>query len=157
MKLKTLVLATAIFSTGAFAASWDTLLIQGTVALVNEIKVNPEAKAIDLDILLGEVGTKIAVVDETSNNLDGYTIQMSSANDGVLWNTEDNSKSTPYELSYDGAAYAAPTSVAATVKTVASLTGLTTNNSDLLINLTAFPTAPAGVYTDTLTFSIVAN
>ena len=157
MKYKTLILAIAAFSSGAFAASTGTLNLEGTVLLVNEINISAEAVAINLNVLQGEAGAKVAVVEETSNDRSGYVIQMSSLHAGKLQHSVDNTKSTSYQLSYDGGAYTSPTTIPVTVKTVSSLSGLTVSDSDVLINLTDYPTAIAGVYSDIVTFSIVAN
>ena len=157
MKGKILILAVLAFSSAVFAASTSTLLLEGTVVAVNEININAEAVATNLNILQGEIGVKVAIVEETSNNIAGYVIQMSSLHAGKLQHAIDNTKSTPYQLSYNGGAYSSPTTIPVTVKTVNSLSGLTTSDSDVLINLTDYPTAIAGVYSDIVTFSIVAN
>ncbi|MEI8347409.1 MAG: fimbrial protein [Pseudomonadota bacterium] len=160
MKFRLLIsLALMTFSilTVANAATSDTLLLRGTVALVNSIQVSPESKAVDLNILAGESGTKVAAVAETSNNLNGYIIQMSSSNGGQLRHSTEAAKKTTYQISYNGGSYVTPGTSPSTVKSVSSLNALTTNSSNVLINVTAYPTAVAGIYSDTVTFSIVAN
>ena len=82
---------------------------------------------------------------------------MRSANASKLVHNVDNTKSTAYTVSYDGAAAISLTNADQDVKNVSSLAGLTTNTSDVSVNVTAFPTAPAGTYSDTITISIVAN
>jgi len=157
MKGKILILAVLAFSSAVFAASTSTLLLEGSVVSTNEINITAEAIATNLNILQGETGAKVAIVEETSNNRAGYVIQMSSLHAGKLQHASDNTKSTPYQLSYDGGSYKSPTTIPVTVKTVSSLSALTTVNSDVLINVTDYPTAIAGVYSDVVTFSIVAN
>ena len=143
--------------TSAFGATTGTLSLSGTVASVNEIVVHPNANAVNLNITGGETGTLVSTVDETSNNINGYTITMFSLNSGKLQLSP--TKYTNYTISYDGGSFIAPpaSSAPVTVKTVSSLTGLTTDTSNVNINVSAYPTALSGGYTDTITFSIVAN
>ncbi len=157
MKAATLVLTTILASVSAHAASSGTLLIQGTVNLVNDIVITPNSNATALNITGGESSKLVATVAETSNNLTGYKIQMSSANASKLVHNTDNTKSTPYTVSYAGGSAMTLTSTAQTVKTVNSLTGLTTATSNVNATVTALPTAVAGTYQDTITVAIVAN
>lgn len=154
-----LALATtvALLAVNTYAASTGTLLLQGVVNLVNDIVITANANATTLNILGGETNKLVASVAETSNNLLGYHIEMSSANAGQLKHTIDSSKQTAYTVSYNGGAAVALTATPQTVKNVASLSGLATANSNVNVNVTAYPTAIAGTYQDTVTISIVAN
>ena len=146
----------AVFSLPAFAASSATLTVSGVVALVNDISVTPNGtNNTSLNIVGGETAKNVASVVETSNNAQGYVIQMSSANGGKL-KSSSNNQQTSYTISYGGGSYAAPNTNPTTVKTVNSLTGLTSNTSQVAINVTALPTASAGTYSDTITFAISA-
>ena len=152
------VLAVLAFTAQTYAANTGTLLLQGTVAVVNDIVVTPNnPNNTTLNIVAGETGKNVASVAETSNNLNGYKIFISSPTAGFLVNTSDSSAKTAYKISYDGAAAVTPTVAPLEVKNVSSLTGLTTDNSAVAADVTAFATAPAGLYEDTLTISIVAN
>lgn len=152
------VLLTTIAFSSAFAASSGTLLLQGTVSSVNDIVVTPNtANNTSLNIVDGETGKNVASVLETSNNLAGYSISISSATGGELRHTVDASKKTTYKISYDGNTSVTPSISGTTVKNVSSLSGLTNDTSDVAVDVDAFATAPAGVYSDTLTISIVAN
>ena len=161
MKIKKLFLIgpIAALATSGFAASTGTLNLSGVVAVVNDISVTANAQASTLDIVGGETNLTVATAQESSNNLAGYTIQLYSNNGGELQNGSDASKKTGYQLSYDGGSMITPplSSSPATVKSVNSLSGLTTNTSDIKINVTPYATAPVGTYTDTVTLSIVAN
>lgn len=146
-----------IITLTANAASTGNLLIQGTVASVNDIIVTPVTGVYDtLDIVNGETST-IASVSETSNNLTGYKINLSSANGGELRNTLNSSKKTTYTIGYNGASHVSVTTTPSQVKNVSSLPALTTNTSAVQITVVAYPAAPAGTYQDTLTFTILAN
>lgn len=148
-----------MFSVSSYGASTGTLVLSGDVSVINDITVTPAASATTLDIVGGETATNVASVVEQSNNLAGYTIQIYSSNAGFLVNTSDATKSTAYQLSYDGGAMVTPPASGSplTVKTVSSLNGLTTATSQVDADVTAYATAPAGQYTDTVTLSIVAN
>ncbi len=151
-------LAVLAFSAQTFAASTGTLLLLGTVPVVNDLVVTSNSpNNTTLDILAGESAKNVASVAETSNNLNGYKIYISSASGGFLVNTSDASAKTSYQIGYDGAAAVAPTVAPLEVKNLTSVSGLATNNSAVTVDVTAFATAPAGTYEDTLTISIVAN
>lgn len=155
---KLALLFTFLYTAPLYAASSDTLLLQGSVSAVNDIAVTAVAGVNNtLNITGGASNVTVANVAETSNNLLGYKIMMSSANAGELRNTSDATKKTTYTVAYGAGSAVTPTTSAAQVKNVTSLTGLTTNTSAVKVNVTAYPSAPAGTYNDTLTLSIVAN
>ena len=157
-KLILIILMTGLIGAQAFAASTGTLRVSGTVSVVNDLVVTPNGtNNTSLNIIAGESAKNIASVAETSNNGMGYIMQMSSVNAGKLVNATDATKFTNYTISYNGASYAAPNANPTTIKTVSSLNGLTTQSSPVLTNVTAYPAAIAGSYSDTVTFSIVAN
>lgn len=145
-----------IFAGAADAASVGTLRIQGEVGLINELAITPTASATQLDLIQGG-GFHVATVRETSNNLDGYRIEISSANGGFLVHAANAATRTPYTLSYDSGAAVSLTTLPQTVKTVLSVTGTVTNFSAVAVTVTALPAAPAGVYADDVTISIVAR
>jgi hypothetical protein len=134
----------------------DTLALQGTVAPVNTLSVAAAGPFNALAITSAQTAT-VANVTETSNDLNGYIVTMASANGGQLRNAADATKQTTYTIGYNGTPAVVPTVAAQNVKTVSSLSGLTTASSAVVINVTAYSTAPAGTYSDTLTFAIVAN
>ena len=153
-----ILMVSVLMSASAFAASTGTLKVSGTVAVVNDLVVTPNGtNNTTLNITAGESAKNIASVAETSNNGAGYIIQVSSANAGKLVHSTDNTKFTNYTISYGGSSYAAPNANPTTVKTVSSLNGLTTQSSAVSTNVTAYPSAIAGTYSDTITLSIVAN
>lgn len=142
----------------ALAASSGTLLLQGTVNVVNDIVVTPNtANNTSLNIVAGETGKNVASVTETSNNLSGYKIKVSSPTGGELRHGTDATKKTTYKIGYAGAATVTPTTAGVYMKTVSSLSGLTTATSAVTVDVTAYAAAPAGTYSDTLTIAIEAN
>lgn len=159
--MKSLKIAAALFSTlavtSAMAASTGTLTISGTVALVNDITVTPNASATALNITGGETAKLVASVTENSNNLNGYKIKMSSQNGGQLVNGSNSNIKTAYKVGYNGQSSVSLSTGTTDMKTVSSLTGLTSASSDVKVDVTALPSAAAGTYSDTITVSIVAN
>jgi len=151
-------LAFVVSAHNAFGNDRASLYLAGKVDLVSNLFVNPEIGTVDLlDLVNGETGRLVANVDEESNNSAGYTISMESVNGGVLLHS-DGVASTAYTLSYDGGATVAPGPLGTPVlvKTSGTLTGLTLDNSIVLIDVTPSPLAIAGAYTDTVIFSMVA-
>lgn len=150
--------ASLLLGQAAMAASSGDLLLKGVVGVVNEIVVSAEGTAnTTLDIRNGETQKLVGRASETSNSLTGYTITMSSANGGKLQHTVDSTKSTTYTVEYNGGAAVTPTTAGSVVKNVTSLSGLTTNESLIKVNVVAYNAAPAGTYQDTLTLTIAAQ
>ncbi|XGC81037.1 hypothetical protein ACES2L_00900 [Bdellovibrio bacteriovorus] len=157
-KLVFAVLATLMTSNVAFAATSGTVLLQGTVAAATDISVvENTANNTSLNIVGGESNKNVATATETSNNLAGYKVKISSATAGELRNTSDVTKKTTYKIAYDGATAVSPTVAGVVVKNVTSLSGLTSATSNVNVDVTAYSTAPAGLYSDTLTIAIEAN
>ncbi|MGZ3725608.1 MAG: hypothetical protein ACXWQQ_07395 [Pseudobdellovibrio sp.] len=158
--MKNLLLTAMVLlaTSSSFAASTGTLDISGTVLPINDIVINPNLGNKDsLNITGGEVDKNVASVDETSNNINGYKIMMSSLNSSKLVNSASAAFSTAYTVSYAGGAATTLTTTPTPVKDSGALAGLTTVTSQLTVSVTAYPTAPAGTYGDTITISIVAN
>jgi hypothetical protein len=156
----TLLALSALTVASAHAASTGTLTLSGNVAAVNDITVTPNGtNNTSLNITSGESGKSVASVTEASNDKDGYKIQMYSANGGQLQLAGQASKYTTYQISYAGGSYSTPPLAAspATIKNVSSLSALTTATSAVAVNVTAYPTALAGTYSDTVTFAIIGN
>lgn len=156
--LATAFLMTTV-TTKTFAATSGSLTLSGSVGGAIGLVVTPNgANNTTLNITAGEAAKNVASVAETSNNLTGYHIDVVSANGAELrLNGTSTTYKTSYQISYDGGAYFSPTTSYTQIKNVASLTGLTTNNSAVLINVAAYALAPEGTYSDTLTFTIMAN
>jgi hypothetical protein len=157
MKRIIFIAAITITASTAYAADTGTLLLQGTVALVNNIVVTPNgSNNTTLNILNGSTAL-VAKVSESSNNLTGYKINAKSLNGSELRNGLDATKKTTYTISYDGGSAVTLSTSYQQVKNVTSLTGLTNNASAVNATVAAYAAAPAGTYSDTITFQIVAN
>lgn len=156
-KLALTVLSTLAVGTSAVAATSGTLLLQGEVQQVLDLVVTPNGSNTNLNIVGGQTDVKVATAAETSNILAGYKIKISSPTSGELRHTGNATHKTTYTVSYDGATAVSPTVAGVVVKNVSSLSGLTTNTSDINVSVVALSTAVAGIYQDTLTVSIEAN
>ena len=156
--MKNLLLATVVglLTTSAMAASTGTLLISGTVSAINDITLSTTSYT-TLNITGGETNRLVATATELSNNLLGYKINMRSLNGSKLVHGVDASKSTAYTVSYDGQAPVSLTTSDQPVRNTALPNSPTGKVSNIAVNVTAYPTAPAGTYSDTITISIVAN
>ncbi|MGZ3725609.1 MAG: hypothetical protein ACXWQQ_07400 [Pseudobdellovibrio sp.] len=152
MKNLLLTVAALLTATSTFAATSATLVINGTVSAVDSVVIHDNA--VNMPIVAGGTVTA-ATVDEASNRVGGYKINLHSANASKLVNTTNGTYKTAYTVSYDGAAAVSLSTTDQTVKTVSSYQA--TDTSNLVVNVTAFPTAPSGVYSDTITVSIVSN
>lgn len=155
MKKLLFIVAGLMASTTAFAVSTGTLTISGTVVAINDIVITPVNNT-TLNIIGGETDRKVADVSETSNSSTGYKILMSSLNSSKLVNGSAATKSTAYKVSYQNGTYVSLTSSDQVVKTT-STSELVTDSSSVRVNVTAYATAPAGTYSDTITISIAAN
>lgn len=158
IKILAAALTTVSVSTAAFAASSATLILQGTIGAVNDITVAANgSNNTTLNIASGETAKNVGTATETSNNILGYKITISSPTDGQLRNQTDSTLFTTYKVAYNGAAAVTPTVAGVVVKNVAALTALTTATSAIAVDVVALPNGAAGTYMDTLTVSIQAN
>lgn len=156
-KMALAVLSTLTVGTSAIAATSGTLLLQGQVQQVLDLVVTPNGANTTLNIVGGQTDVKVATASETSNVLAGYKIKISSPTGGELRHTVDDTHKTTYTVGYDGAAAVTPTVAGVVVKNVTSLSGLTTDSSDINVSVVALSNAVAGTYQDTLTVTIEAN
>lgn len=155
--MKKIIALLLLISMPVPAATTGTLVLSGTVAVINSLTVNLVSGATNLNITGGETNKLVAIVSEQSNSPVGYKIQIKSDNGSELRLVGDNTKKTTYTVSYDGSSPITPTTSYQDIKNVNILTALTTHNSELRVNVAAYESAPAGNYTDTITFQIVAN
>ena len=149
----------ALGSVSAFAATSGDLILSGTVAPVLSLSVSPSGNT-NLDIENGETGKQVATVDEECNDPDGFTVKAYSTNGSSLVHEDKSTLSTAYTLSYDGGpnqSLGAGPAGAISLKSSGDLTVKYSNVSNVKVNVSAYTNAPAGVYSDTVTFLIEAN
>jgi len=150
------IVIAAFAAVPAFAATNASLSLSGTVAPVLSISVVPEAFASALPVGSAVTAQKIATVTELSNNLVGYTVTLSTANNAELVGAlGGNTDTVAYTLIYGGSAVAF-TLGTATISDVSVRTSGAGAAKDLAISFgAAFLNADS--YSDTLTFTITAK
>jgi spore coat protein U-like protein len=148
--MKLLLLSLLTFN--CLAATTGTLFLKGNVPVNCGITVAPTAKATTLDLIAGEVGANVGSVTETCNNVNGYTISLSSANGGRLVN---GSLNAPYTIKYDVDGYRS-LGAAGVVRTVVNMTSKTVKVSPILVTIPANPNLVGGDYSDTVTITILS-
>jgi hypothetical protein len=139
------------------ASTNGVLRLTSHVPIVNELSISPNSQAVNLNIAKGEVGTVIADVLETSNNPQGYSVQISSKNAGKLINSNFIKRYVRYKLSYHNKKYFTPTSTLFSAKSISSLPKKISTISSVRIKFAGVPTALSGNYEDVLTLSIISN
>jgi hypothetical protein len=77
--------------------------LRGSVAVNCTISITPTAKATNLDILGGEKDTLVGVATESCNAGNGYTVLVTSGNQGNLVNKANGAVPTTYQARYDDA------------------------------------------------------
>jgi hypothetical protein len=137
----------------AFGATTGTLNLKGTVPSILSLEISPETVATALPLDTTQTNTKIASVTERSNNKDGYKVTVTSTNQGKL--VLDSENYIPYSLTYDNS----PVNLAETAEFNNSFTNAGPQEKDVKISYTGAEHSAriAGDYTDTITFTIVAN
>lgn len=144
-------------ATSAFGASRASLFLVGQIDIICDLFVNPTLGGTDtLDIEGGETSRLVATVDEESNNTAGYTIALTSVNTAELLHN-DGVSSVAYTIEYNGLGPFTPGAPGALVPIVQTTAAPTTTSSNVQITFAAPGGAlPAGAYTDTLIFTMVA-
>lgn len=155
MKKISLIITSLLFSAGLLASTTGTLVLNGIVPQIVSITVTPEPIAANLPLDVTQNQTKVATVNEISNSNTGYSVSISSGNQGALVHESVSSSQIVYSLRYDGNSvdlssgqtftYSASASVDVNRDVDISYTGV---DHSLLIQ---------GSYTDTVTFTIAAN
>jgi hypothetical protein len=150
----------------AFAADNGNIVIQGTVAPVNEIVVTPVSGYNTLDLTAGGTDVQVATVNEKNNDPDGYTVTLVSANaaetaQAFLAGADgDNAQVVNYSMKYGVAeAEAAVTLVAGSaVVTSTSAASIEAGAAkSLLITFAGSSWKNADTYSDTITLTIAAK
>jgi hypothetical protein len=148
------VSAIGIFAsaTHAVAQNAASLEIRGSVAVNCTISIIPTAKATNLDILGGEKDTLVGTATETCNSGNGYTVQVTSGNQGSLINKANGAVPSTYQARYDdGTGQIAEKIVANRDKAQFGRQGR------LMVSFAGNSQAIAGVYSDTINLVIAAK
>lgn len=115
------------------------------------VDVRPAASAINVRALT--TGLVVARIQETCNNPSGYTLSISSQNNGALKN---GTNSVNCSIGYDGTTEILTTPKTKT-RTSARFDDISNVFTDFMVNFGAAPTAVAGTYSDTITLTITSS
>lgn len=140
----------------AEAATTGTVTISGVIPASTSILVTSQAPYNSLVLSSAQTNLVLAVVNEQNNTPLGYNVTLASANAGKLKNGAIGQ--IVYTARYNGVA--ATLSVApVNVTTQGAQLSIVNINKNFDITYAATPTASvmAGTYSDTLTFTIIAN
>ncbi|MEN9586490.1 MAG: hypothetical protein RIT15_65 [Pseudomonadota bacterium] len=126
--------------------------LRGSVAVNCTIGITATAKATSLDILNGEKNTLVGTTTESCNSGNGYTIEVSSTNQGSLVNKANGAVPTAYQAIYDdGAGQIGSKIVANRDKAQFGRQG------KLLVSFSGNSQAIAGTYSDIVNLVIAAK
>ncbi len=155
MKMNKLLGLLGLMASVSFAASTGNLTLSGTVTATYNITITPDGtNNTTLNILAGESLKSVADVLEESNDPAGYKIQATSANNGKLKNGTVDEVS--YQVKYGAGSLTSLTTSAQTLFTSSTLSSPASNSQNVKVSFTGKPTALAGTFSDTVTFSISA-
>ena len=144
------ILASLLSST-SFAATSGSIVLNAVVPQLVSVTVTPTNNPLTLS--LAGVNVLIGTVLESSNSVAGYTVKLSSLNAGSLKNGTLGSH--PYTLQYN-AVTAALTVAPVTITNQGAQTSVVNFTKNVTVSF-AGANDMQGTYSDTLTFSIVAN
>lgn len=159
--MKKLILGLLITSTTTvFAATSGNINLSGTIDPVLSISLSSSSyNTLDLE---NGGDTSIATATEQCNDLDGYKVFGYSTNGSELrLDGTNTTHKTSYTVKYDGAnsgvSLGAGVANRVQLKDSGVLSGLTSDTSDLTVNVTGNSNLPAGTYSDVITLQIQAN
>lgn len=127
--------------------------LSGQVLTYCYLWVDVKAAAATLNVKGGNNNVTVASIQETCNNPSGFTVAISSANNGNLMN---GTNAVAYTIDYDGTAEALTTTKIRT-RTGTRFDDATNTGRDFGVTLAASPSAVAGTYSDTITITIASS
>ena len=152
-----LIVAVLSLSTGVFAQTSDSFLLQGTVVSSCDVTITAQPAASALDLAgAGHAGTNVAAIVANTNDLDGMQLSINGDTAGVLVNQTNPAFTIGYSLDYSGSstgndsAGIVPVVAPANLDAIAAPGSITAN---LDVNVTANPALADGVYQANVTVS----
>lgn len=145
-----------LFIPSVFAATTGSITLSGSIPQTISIVVSGQGSYNNLNLSSSTTDLVVANVIERCNIMTGYSVSISSANNGQLKN--GTLGQIPYTAKYNNTSFSL-SSTPVTVTDVTSQTSIVNVPKQLTITYSA--TDPesimAGTYSDTLTFTITAN
>lgn len=152
MKLLILLL----LATAAYGANTGSLTISGTVPAATNIVVTPQSGFNTLDLTTNSSNLLVATINERNNTAAGYTVTLTSGNNGVLKNA--SYPGVPYSASYANVSVRLSTTPV-TITSQGPQMGVVNSTKDFKITFTGQDPGGLvqGTYSDTLIFTITGN
>lgn len=140
----------------AMAATTGNITLQGVVPAVVSVTVTGQGTYNALDLTTTQTNLTVANVQEQSNDGLGYKVTAASTNSGQLKNGAIDQ--VTYTAKYNGTSFTL-SSTAVTVTTQGAQAVIVNVTKPLTISYIGTPNVSlmSGTYSDTLTFTIVAN
>ena len=163
LRLLGAVSISALLFGGGAANAANTIVLTGTVPIVCSLSANTAAAATGIALQTTTAGLAVGSVDETCNDVAGYTVGMTSAN-GItsgMFKTGpgDATHQLVYNVTYNGVAVTPIAGFVTVTDVSAPVAGSGTVNKAVAIGFTGASSSlvPATDYTDTLTFAMAAK
>ncbi len=148
--------ALAVATVAGFAASANAQAASGTIRLQGSVAVNCTVAVTDLNqslnLVQGETARQVGTVVENCNSGTGYTISVSSANNGQLTSTGTGTVPIAFTLGYDGQS----SNLSSTLELNRSGAQFG-KNVPVTVTIPAASDRIAGTYNDTITVTIAAR
>lgn len=149
------IIALILLSTIANAATTGSITLSGIVPKIVSISITGQGVYNNLDLSTTATNLLVANVTEASNDINGYSVTVASANAGLL-------KNGAFQLAYTAKYNNTTFTLSATpvvVTSVASQVAVVNVTKPVVISYTGTGAAlmMSGTYSDTLTFNITAN
>ena len=155
MKIMLFVLFAYSLTTSVYGATVGSVVLSGAVPKVVSVTVTGQGVYNNLDLTTTQVNLLVANVQEQSNDSLGYKVSVASLNAGQLKN---GTSGLVYTAKYNGTGFTL-TTPGVQVTTQGAQTAVVSVVRPLTISYTGVPYVSmlSGVYTDTLTVTIIAN
>lgn len=140
----------------ALAGDSGALLLRGHFPVACSISVEATQSATTLDLSQNAFDVPVASVTETCNSGSGYTVELSSRENGSLSGTHD---AVSYRLAYDraGADLSGSRAAPVVLTDAAGPTGPAGTTRNVTISYSAAAALHGGSYEDVLTFTVAAK
>ncbi len=160
LKMLTMFVVLLLTATAVFASNGDTINIGGTVPLILNLTVTPDAAADNLPLTTTGADTSttenLADITISTNNTAGWELWIFSVNGGSIDN--DDTDSIAYTLTYAGTGGVATTAPSTAGVLFGQAAAATTDTAQSLdITYTQSASHPAGYYSDQLTIVLRAK
>jgi hypothetical protein len=92
--------ALGFVSINAFAAAGESQTIVLSTDVASSCTIESSSSSFSPNLVAGESSTTIATITEVCNDMDGFTVTFSSANGGLLQNSDVAAQKKAYQIDY---------------------------------------------------------